>query len=68
MIQIEVERRRRRLTQQQLADKVGMSQTLYSLLERGRLVPTDRELTSLARVLAVPADTLLAPVGEQVSA
>jgi transcriptional regulator with XRE-family HTH domain len=63
MIRTEFERRRRGLTQHALADLSGVPQTYISLLERGRLIPTETELDRLAHVLDVtPSGALLAVV------
>jgi transcriptional regulator with XRE-family HTH domain len=63
MSRAEFERRKRGLTQHQLADLTGVPQTYISLLERGRLVPTEQELVSLSEVLEVsPPSALLKPV------
>jgi transcriptional regulator with XRE-family HTH domain len=63
MSRAEFERRKRGLTQNQLATLTGVPQTYISLLERGRLVPTEQELVSLSEVLEVsPPSALLKPV------
>lgn len=63
MLRSEFERRRQGLTQHALAARSGVPQTYISLLERGRLVPTETELDRLARVLDVsPSRALLAVV------
>ena len=59
MTRLEHERRRRGLTQTEMAAKAKLSQGDISLIETRRMVPTSRVLTRLARVLRVASETLL---------
>lgn len=49
----------KRLTQEQLADKVNKSKQVISNWERGYSKPIDEDLASLSKVLDVSADYLL---------
>ena len=44
------------LRQRDVAERVGTSQSRYSLLERGEAVPTDLEVEALNRVLKLSDD------------
>ena len=44
------------LRQRDVADRAGLSQARYSLLERGDAIPTDTEREVIERVLRVPKD------------
>lgn len=48
--------------QAEMAKKLGISRPWYSLLENGRLVPTNAVKKRLEEVLGKPADDLLSPV------
>jgi transcriptional regulator with XRE-family HTH domain len=61
MTVLEFARRRKRWSQRELGDLVGINQTYISQFERG-LVPGADQRERLARVLDVPADSLLDPV------
>ena len=52
----------RRLTQEQLAAKAGISRLALGKIERGAVVPRARTLTALAEALAVPVGELVVPV------
>jgi transcriptional regulator with XRE-family HTH domain len=52
-------RKRRGLTQVELAEKLGMQQTLYSSYERGRLRVPGGLIASFAQALNVSADEIL---------
>ena len=52
-------RKARGLTQQQLADKVGISNVSLSNYERGTQMPDILTLTKLANAIGVSTDTLL---------
>jgi ribosome-binding protein aMBF1 (putative translation factor) len=56
---IRVLRKHRRLTQVELATKVGIAQAFLSEIERGRKVGTTDTLKSLAKALAVPLSVLV---------
>ncbi len=63
MLGIEYHRRNQKLTQLDLAQRVGTFQSTVSRIERGRLKPSDPLLAKIADVLGVsPAFTLLRPV------
>ena len=63
MLHLEFERHRRRWSQGFLATLTGIRQPEISLIERGRLQPTDEQLERLARALNVaPPSALLKPV------
>lgn len=53
-------RRRRRMTQQQVADRARMSRNNVSMLERGVHTPDLWSLLCLAEALQVEPDTLIA--------
>ena len=44
------------LRQRDVADRAGMNQARYSLIERGEAVPTPSERDAIDRVLEVPAE------------
>jgi transcriptional regulator with XRE-family HTH domain len=52
------------LSQQQVAEKVGVSRSTVSRYERGLAVPDGRTLSALARALHVGVDRLLEPRGD----
>jgi len=60
---LRVERARRDLTQEQLADLVGVTRKTINTVENGRFVPSTLLAFKLARALQVPVETLffLAP-------
>ena len=45
------------IRQRDVADRAGLSQARYSLLERGEAVPTDAEREVIERVLKLPVET-----------
>jgi transcriptional regulator with XRE-family HTH domain len=53
------ERLRRRLSQETLAAKAGLSVSYISMLERGQRAPPLDTLEALAKALAVPPTSLL---------
>jgi len=59
-VNLKSERLRRRLSQEALAHKAGLSVSYISMLERGQRAPPLDTLESLARALAVSPVTLLA--------
>ena len=64
MKQIELERRCRGSSQSQLAAAARMHQAQVSLIENGRALPSEAQLTRLARALRVPARELLVDIHE----
>ncbi len=56
---LRLQRQRRKLTQEQLADKAGMSVAYVSLLERGERAPPLYTLEQLAKALRVEPLELL---------
>lgn len=56
---IKKQRNEKRLTQEQLADKVNKSKQVISNWERGYSKPIDEDLASLSKVLDASADYLL---------
>ena len=52
----------RRLTQEDLAAKAGLSRVALGKIERGSVVPRARTLNALAKALAVPVGELVTPV------
>ena len=52
----------RRLTQENLAAKAGLSRVALGKIERGSVVPRAQTLDALARALAVPVGELVTPV------
>ena len=60
---LRVERARRDLTQEQLADLVGVTRKTINTVENGRFVPSTLLALKLARALQVPVEALffLAP-------
>ena len=53
----------RRLTQEVLAAKAGLSRVALGKIERGAVVPRARTLAKLSNALAVPVGELVTPVG-----
>jgi len=58
-------RRERGLSQHGLAAQVGISKISVSKMENGHHGPTVPTLATLARVLEVPMDELIRPVGRE---
>ena len=52
-------RRERHLTQEDVAEMLGIATEVYGRLERGKMLPSVETLTRLVRALGVSADTLL---------
>lgn len=48
-------------TQQDVADLLGLSKATYHLIENGRLLPTEKTVTELVRILGVPPGALFVP-------
>ena len=61
-------RKRRTLTQEQLAWETGMEQTYISLLERGSKEPGVRTLLKLARALGIPSGQFMSDVETAIEA
>jgi transcriptional regulator with XRE-family HTH domain len=55
---IKLERLNRRLRQWDLAQKVGISESMLSKIETGRIVPTPSLCNALAAILNVPEELL----------
>jgi putative transcriptional regulator len=55
---LRVERARRDLTQEQLADLVGVTRKTINTVENGRFVPSTLLALKLARALQVPVEAL----------
>ena len=58
-VNLRSERLRRKLSQESLASKAGLSVSYISMLERGQRTPPLDTLESLAKALAVSATSLL---------
>ena len=58
-INLKNERMRKKLSQEALANKAGLSVSYISMLERGQRTPPLDTLESIAKALAVTATTLL---------
>ena len=56
---LKVERLRRKLSQEALANKAGLSVSYISMLERGQRTPPLDTLESIAKALSVTASALL---------
>ncbi len=56
---LKAERLRRKLSQEALANKAGLSVSYISMLERGQRTPPLDTLESIARALSVTASALL---------
>lgn len=66
MLRCHYERLERGWTQAQLGRLAGIPQTYISLLERERLIPTEKDLQSLSKVLGVfPASALMRPMAAE---
>lgn len=55
---LRVERARRNLTQDRLADLVGVTRKTINTVENGRFIPSTYLALKLARVLEVPVERL----------
>ena len=60
--QIKKQRELKKLTQEELAEKVGLSRNYISFLERGTKAPRLETLINIANALGVSANTLLLDV------
>ncbi len=58
-VNLKVERRRKKLSQEALAHKAGLSVSYISMLERGQRTPPLDTLESLAKALSISATSLL---------
>ncbi len=58
-VNLKNERLRRKMSQETLAQKAGLSVSYISMLERGQRTPPLDTLESLSRALSVSATTLL---------
>ena len=61
-VNLKSERLRRKLSQEALAAKAGLSVSYISMLERGQMNPSLRTILSIAAALEVPAAELVADV------
>ncbi|MFM7020104.1 MAG: helix-turn-helix transcriptional regulator [Aquirufa sp.] len=52
-------RQSKRMTQQQVASAVGVSQSAYNYWESGKHYPNAQKLYSLTRVLSIPIDEMI---------
>ena len=52
-------RKMKKLSQQQVADKIGINQKTYSNYENGQAEPSIEKLIKLARLFGVSVDTLI---------
>jgi transcriptional regulator with XRE-family HTH domain len=59
---LKFERTQRGLSQEAVAKLAHVQQTIVSLIEVGRLIPTTAQRDRLAAVLSVPPELLLTPV------
>ncbi|NBJ10945.1 helix-turn-helix domain-containing protein [Microvirga arsenatis] len=64
-LRVQAARRRARLTQEALAEKVGRTPESISNIERGLQLPTIETLADLARVLSVPLPELVEGIAER---
>jgi transcriptional regulator with XRE-family HTH domain len=55
-------RERRALTQQELADKIGITRVALARIESGQAQPRPRTTRALAKALDVPIDALMEPL------
>lgn len=62
MLRIEFERRRLKWSQEDLHEETGIAQKDISLIESGRLIPSDDQLNRLASALTVQPSALLREV------
>ncbi|SRR6266568_4372575 len=56
-------RRARSLTQQDAAERIGVSAEFYGRIERGRTLPSVPTLVRIAEALDVPTDALVGRIG-----
>lgn len=62
ILRVHYERIKRHWTQAELGQRASIRQTIVSAIERGRVNPTEHELTRLANALHIwPPDVLLKP-------
>lgn len=64
---LRVLRAERRLTQWDVAERIGISQGTYSLWEIGRITPTEEQRDQIAAALDVSVAELLPPSSEAVA-
>ena len=64
-LRVQAARRRARLTQEALAEKIGRTPESISNIERGLQLPTIETLADLARVLSVPLPELVDGIAER---
>jgi transcriptional regulator with XRE-family HTH domain len=64
-LRVQAARRRAKLTQEALAEKIGRTPESVSNIERGLQLPTIETLADLARVLSVPLPELVESLTER---
>src|SRR5690349_24147478 len=62
--QVQPQRQKRGWSQQQLADRAGLSRTGVSAIESGRLAPSVNAALALARALECSVEALFAPADQ----
>jgi len=65
MLKIKFARLEKKLTQFAVSKRTGISQTRLCYFERGLMVPADKEIVRLSRVLGVPAEELFESMSVQ---
>jgi transcriptional regulator with XRE-family HTH domain len=65
LLRIKFLRLSRGLTQDQVAEHLGICRPHVSLIENGRLNPNAEELAALVRLFQCPADRLMQRIGEE---
>ena len=61
---LEVERRKRFMSQWDLARSTGIIQTRLSLIERGEVKPEEQEMGAIAKALGIPFEGVTALIRE----
>lgn len=59
MFKLRIERRKKGLTQAELASIVGVSSNYVSLIEKGKKIPSTKTINKMAKALEIPANALL---------
>lgn len=59
MFKLRIERRKKGLTQAELASIVGVSSNYVSLIEKGKKTPSTKTINKMAKALGIPANALL---------
>ena len=68
MTRLKLWRLQRGMTQQDVAARCGLGLSAYSLIESGRLIPSDAQAAALEALFKVAADKLLCNVPDDLSA